>query len=325
MFSVDSTVPGAAPRAFDAYRRRWEAQVGDGFALQTLTPSTAGDFRAKVSTARVHDLVITGGYCASAMRTVDTPKSVEDQIQLYTVSQGTWVIGDESGHLQHTVQAGQFLLRRRERPSPFETVPHTAAKIILALSPSALTPLLGKRAIAGSADSAEIRLVVAHANTICTTMADLGPAGVDAAHSALVELIKAVAVGRFDEMEPRLAPALTQAAKDLADSRLADPDLSPAMLARELNVSVRTLQRAFASVEESVTAYIRSRRLEKARLALTASPNRPNLSELAAYWQFADSSHLIRAFKKTYGRTPTEYTRSIESDWAGVRAGAGEP
>ncbi|WP_177324421.1 hypothetical protein [Streptomyces mirabilis] len=50
-------------------------------------------------------------------------------------------------------------------------------------------------------------------------------------------------------MEPRLAPALAQAAKDLAKSHLADPELSPAMLARELNVSVRTLQRMFASKE----------------------------------------------------------------------------
>ncbi len=65
----------------------------------------------------------------------------------------------------------------------------------------------------------------------------------EATHGALIELAKAVAKGRFDDVEPRLAPALTQAAKDLADRRLADPELSPAMLARELNVSVRTLHR----------------------------------------------------------------------------------
>jgi hypothetical protein len=38
-----------------------------------------------------------------------------------------------------------------------------------------------------------------------------------------------------------LPPALAQAAKDLADSRLADPEQSAVVLARELNVSVRTL------------------------------------------------------------------------------------
>ncbi|MGW1564818.1 helix-turn-helix domain-containing protein, partial [Streptomyces sp. NPDC002144] len=111
-----------------------------------------------------------------------------------------------------------------------------------------------------------------------------------------------------------LAPPLAQAAKDLVDSHLTHPELSPKMLARELHVSVRTLHRAFESVGESVSSYIRHRRLEAARLALTASHNRPGLSELAAYWQFADRSHFIRAFKKQYGQTPMEYARSTGAD-----------
>jgi AraC-like DNA-binding protein len=82
------------------------------------------------------------------------------------------------------------------------------------------------------------------------------------------------------------------------------------MLARELNVSVRTLQWAFTAAGESVTTYIRHRRLEEARLALTAPAGRLSVSDLAAHRQFADSSHFIRAFKKHYGRTPTEYARS---------------
>ena len=79
-----------------------------------------------------------------------------------------------------------------------------------------------------------MRLLVAHANMLHTTITDLGPAGVHAAHSALIELAKAVARRRFDDVEPLLAPALAQAAKDLVDSHLADPRLSPTMLAREL-------------------------------------------------------------------------------------------
>ncbi|OXM61200.1 AraC family transcriptional regulator [Amycolatopsis vastitatis] len=157
-----------------------------------------------------------------------------------------------------------------------------------------------------------MRLLAAHANMIHATMAGLSPAGVEAARSTLIELTKAVAKRRFDDVEPRLAPALAQAAKDLANSRLADPELSPTMLARELNVSVRTLQRAFAETGESLTAYIRHRRLEEARLALTAPSGHLSISELAAHWQFADSSHFTRAFKKHYGQTPTRYRRSTQ-------------
>lgn len=97
---------------------------------------------------------------------------------------------------------------------------------------------------------------------------------------------------------------------DIADSRLADPDLSPAMLAREFNVSVRTLYRAFAMAEESVAGYIRRQRLEQARRELAASPGRPDVAEVAARWQFADSSHFIRAFKRQYGETPAQFARS---------------
>jgi AraC family transcriptional regulator, positive regulator of tynA and feaB len=149
-------------------------------------------------------------------------------------------------------------------------------------------------------------------------LSGLGPAGVRAAHSTLIELAKAVAQGRFDDHEPRLAPALAQAARDLADSRLAGPDLSPAVLARELNVSVRTLQRAFAAGGESATAYIRHRRLEEARLALTAPSARLSVSELAAHWHFADSSHFIRAFRKRYGQSPADYARSAAAGGPGI-------
>jgi AraC family transcriptional activator of tynA and feaB len=78
-----------------------------------------------------------------------------------------------------------------------------------------------------------------------------------------------------------------------------------------LHVSVRTLQRAFATAGESVTAYIRRRRLEQAWLELTGpAAARSSVTELAASWQFADSSHFIRAFKQQYGQTPGDVARS---------------
>ncbi|GLY83778.1 helix-turn-helix domain-containing protein [Actinoallomurus iriomotensis] len=97
---------------------------------------------------------------------------------------------------------------------------------------------------------------------------------------------------------------------EIADRHLTDPELSPASLARELNVSVRTLHRAFAATGESVAAYIRRRRLEQARLELAASLLRPSVSEVAARWQFADRSHFIRSFKKQYAQTPAEFAHA---------------
>ncbi|NGO07099.1 helix-turn-helix domain-containing protein [Streptomyces sp. HC44] len=310
---MDSTLPGAAPRGLDAFRRGWETQIGDDvFQLPAYSPDTISDFRVKGRVARVRGVAIADLHAASATRTTDPPsgdQDRQDRMEMYVVRRGAWTLGGAPDHGEQTVSAGQFLFRHVGRQSAFETTPHLTAQFYV-LPSAELKPLLGNRAIAGPADSAEVRLLVAHANMIHATITDLGPAGVEAAHTTLIELAKAVAKDRFDDVEPRLAPALAQAAKDFANSRLTDPELSPAMLARELNVSVRTLQRAFAEVGESVTAYIRHRRLEEARLALTAPFGRLSISELAAHWQFADSSHFTRVFKKHYGQTPTEYARS---------------
>ncbi|MFG3023567.1 helix-turn-helix domain-containing protein [Streptomyces sp. NPDC048254] len=80
--------------------------------------------------------------------------------------------------------------------------------------------------------------------------------------------------------------------------------LSPAAIAAHLYVSLRTLRRAFASPDESFSAYLRRRRLEEAAEALTAPGSRLSISEAAALWRFTDSSHFIRTFKKRHHATP---------------------
>lgn len=310
VFAVDSTAPDSAPRGLDVFRRGWQTQVGDDvFQLPAFSPDTIGDFRVKGNVAKVHGAAIADLHAASATRTADVPGGDQDLVAMYVVRSGAWTLGGPSGYGDQTVSAGQFLVRHLGRLTAFETTAHLTAKFLV-LPPGELKPLLGNRVVTGPADSAEVRLLTALADMIHMTVADLGPAGVAAAQGTLIELTKAVVKGRFDDVEPRLAPALTQAAKDLADRRLADPELSPAMLARELNVSVRTLHRAFAAVGEQVSTYIRHRRLHEARLALVSPSGRLSISELAAHWQFADGSHFTRAFKKHYGQTPTECARS---------------
>lgn len=255
------------------------------------------------------DTTIVDLDCVSAMRTEGPPGDTEQEARLYVVRRGAWTHYGPSDRCKNTAVAGQVLLQHVGRPPHIETAPRTTAKIIF-LPAAMLAPLIGRQGITGPAATAEVRLLVAHANMVHDTLPDLSPPGVQAAYSALIELARAVAARRFDDMEPQLAPALAQAAKNLADRRLAEPELSPAMLAHELNVSLRTLHRAFATTGQSVTTYVRDRRLEEARLALTVQPGHLSISELAAQWQFADSSHFIRTFKKRYGQTPAEYARS---------------
>ncbi|MGN5377308.1 helix-turn-helix domain-containing protein [Streptomyces lasalocidi] len=254
-FSLDSTVPGAVPRGYDAFRDAWETQVGAAFPLPNFTPDTTADLRARTRVARLCDVAITDIHIASTLRTAAPAGGCDEQVWLHVVRRGAWMLGGPE-RSEQTVPAGQFLLRHVGLAVSLRggAAHHCGAP---RPSPEPLAPLLGNRSIAGPADTAEVRLLTAHANMVHATIADLDPAGVHAAHSTLIELAKAVAWRRFDDAEPLLVPALAQAAKELSDRHLADPELTPRMLARELKVSVRTLQRAFATSGESPTAYIR--------------------------------------------------------------------
>lgn len=170
-----------------------------------------------------------------------------------------------------------------------------------------------------------MRLLLAHMNLAGETVQDLTPAGAQAAHHTLVELVKGVLRQQADGTEPRLRHALVRAAKDLAASRLAGPGLSPSMPAHELSVSVRTLHRVFAAAEDTVAGYIRRSRFERARLELLAPAGRPSISELAAHRQFADSGHFIRAFKSRYDRTPAEFPRWSGDAEPGTGGERGDP
>ncbi|WP_328685928.1 hypothetical protein [Streptomyces sp. NBC_00343] len=61
---------------------------------------------------------------------------------------------------------------------------------------------------------------------IYETAANLGSAEGQAAHSTLIERVKAVARRRVNNAERQLGLALAQAAKDLADIHLTDPERS---------------------------------------------------------------------------------------------------
>ena len=65
------------------------------------------------------------------------------------------------------------------------------------------------------------------------TVGDLGPAGAHAFRNVLLELAEGPVLDHFDDREPTFTPALAQAAKDLADARLTDAELSPSATAAQ--------------------------------------------------------------------------------------------
>ncbi len=96
---------------------------------------------------------------------------------------------------------------------------------------------------------------------------------------------------------------------DLIELRLADPELTPAALARECHLSLRSLHRLFADEPRSLSRWIRFRRLERARAELVAFPDRP-IAVVASRYHFSDATVFARAFRDEYGMSPSDFRHS---------------
>ncbi|MGW6911858.1 helix-turn-helix domain-containing protein [Streptomyces sp. NPDC054940] len=99
--------------------------------------------------------------------------------------------------------------------------------------------------------------------------------------------------------------------------RLSDPELTPRAVAAAHGISLSYLHRLFEEESETVAAYIRRRRLERARfdLADPAQAATP-VHAIAARWGFARATDFTRAFRAAYGIPPTDFRRH-----AGVLSG----
>jgi AraC family transcriptional activator of tynA and feaB len=96
---------------------------------------------------------------------------------------------------------------------------------------------------------------------------------------------------------------------------LADPDLSPGMVAARLGVSLRTLQKRFQSANTTFGKWIVENRLLACQRAF-GDPRHASftISQIAYGWGFNDLSNFSKAFKTRFGVSPREYRRRMQSD-----------
>ncbi|MFH8446040.1 helix-turn-helix domain-containing protein [Streptomyces sp. NPDC018026] len=296
--------------AFGDFAREWQDRMGEPFALAPFSRPSVDGFGARSQGFRLRDVMFNRFENTASLQTAGPRVGADDHVRLWIVHRGTWRFGETDGRTEHTTPAGRLLVQTGEL-SHFAATPHTSVQVLV-LPAAEIRSGRGQTA-SGPIDTAEVRLLTAHATMVGRVLDGLGPVGVNAARDTLAELARAAVQGGLDDVEPRLSPALAQAARDLADRRLTDPALSPTTVARKLNVSVRTLQRAFANEGQSLSAYIRERRLDEARRALVTPYRRMSITEIAAHWQFADSGHFARAFRSRYDQTPTDYAATTVS------------
>jgi AraC family transcriptional regulator, positive regulator of tynA and feaB len=142
---------------------------------------------------------------------------------------------------------------------------------------------------------------------------ELDRADWDIALGAVFELAAGV-FGQRDR-EQLLAPTRqAQRARAIRyiDAHLADPQLSPPMIANALAMSIRYLHLLFEETE-SVGATILAHRLDRCRRAIADLADRRSISEIAFAWGFNDAAHFSRTFKARFGMSPRQ-ARAAEAD-----------
>ena len=183
----------------------------------------------------------------------------------------------------------------------------------LAIDARLLTPLAA-RVAALSPDSFVTHGLVALLHSIASSLEERRPGDLAPIDSALIELLVPVlaaaggAAGRGGASGVR-ARQFERICRFL-ETRLGDPQLSVGAVAAMEGVSVRYLQQLFARSGQTVTGYIKERRLERARAELE-SPLHAQLSitEICFRWGFSQSAHFSRAYRERFGESPRETRR----------------
>lgn len=106
--------------------------------------------------------------------------------------------------------------------------------------------------------------------------------------------------------EQRVAPALAQRVQAIVEAQLQDPQFSVVAIAKECHLSVRAVQKVFATMGTTASGYIQERRLVRAGEKLQAYPE-ATITQIAFDHGFNDSAYFTRCFRRRNGVTPREF------------------
>ena len=90
------------------------------------------------------------------------------------------------------------------------------------------------------------------------------------------------------------------------EQRFSDPDVTAAMLADELGVSIRTMQHAAAAAGTTPVACLIDKRLEHAAIELRID-TQTSITHVAFRSGFSDSAYFSRRFHERFGMSPSQY------------------
>ncbi|MFB7294123.1 helix-turn-helix domain-containing protein [Actinacidiphila glaucinigra] len=271
------------------------------------------EFRFDASGILVDGLLSARVYCDS-LTGLSGSDLENDPIVADVVTSG-W-IEFQSKKEKHVVKPGQICIRDTKASWAFTCAPATVAHVVSIprnlVIPHIGSPRVFDRAYVCDVDVPEVRFFLSFLEGIKRSSGELEDsiAAQSMAREACATLLSGIVAGRSGPWLNGPSNAMVVAAKNFIDRNIESSELTPQVVAQSVGVSLRTLHRYFAVSDDSVMAFTRRRRLQRAHEELTNPGSRVGISEIAARWHFADTSHFIRQFKSLYGDTPAAYLRN---------------
>jgi len=298
----------------------WRALVSQSFVPLNVTAQSTDSFQARLRSRSLGDVFVSevGANPHSVERTPDliaegNPPFFKLSLQLA----GTALLMQDGR--EAVLSPGDMAIYDTQRPytltfdDDFRTLVLMFPQTVIDLPPDAVAQITAHR-IAG--DEGIARVVAPFLAHLTDNMERLtSHSGLRLAHNT-VDLVTTMLHSELDTHvgghSTSHRAALVHDIRAYIDDNLANPALSPASIAAANFISTRHLHGVFKDQGVTVSAWIRSRRLEHCRrdLADAIFADRP-VSAIAGRWGFTDASHFSRLFRGTFGEPPTEFRERV--------------
>ncbi|WP_168211441.1 helix-turn-helix domain-containing protein [Actinosynnema sp. ALI-1.44] len=276
----------------------------DTFAEGTILTSAIGHFRVSLISADAHSVYL------SNRRASDTDGHVYVTVPL----SGEAELSQDGGTT--TVAPGEVVTFDSSRsytlemPQRFQMVALRFPHRSLGLTPDITRKLTSRPWPSSNGVGA---LVSQSLGTLGQQLRDLPDAAAEPLGMVLGGLVTTLFTDRLHDEEDDTVAArqmLLLRVLSYAKRHIADPALSPAVLAKKHNISLRYLQVIFAAQRTSPAKWIRDERLT----GILADLNNPRTDHLTVAaigerWGLQEPSQVSRLFRQRYGMTPREFRK----------------
>lgn len=321
MFSTNSV-----PRA-DRLARFDELQTRGDHPMRAFgRPGLTGDFAASVESLDLAAVNIVRLTCSpvDVVRTLRQVRDFDPEFHSIVVPQSGRVLLEQGGR-QAVLEEGSLASYTSSQPFRVHIDgpegPASVASLLRVQVPRALLPLPAARldevvAVALSGTGGVGALLTGFLDRLARDADEYTAADLSRLGTVLADLLNATLAHRLDADGPRHLgqSSLPVRVTAFVERHLDEPGLSPASIAAAHHIAVGYLHRLFqAHHATTVGAFVRGRRLERARRDLTDPQLRAlPIHRIAARWGFADHATFTRAFRAHFGIPPSEYRTPLE-------------